>query len=258
MGGSSSIEQAIFKFSGLYEGPVKSDWLEITSDYHEQFPLNGIFGATHLDGGRVVANQASWGFGNIDVSEERTEADARFSFITSCIPLIVGGYLLPGMRALLAEHAVPLNMMKEIAYRSELVPEHRENLIGLGLHKGFEYDFPTAVHILAPQLESIVRNMVQDRGGDVSTIDPVTSVEKFIALGSLLAKPEAEDALGEDLKFEIQSIFTDQRGPNLRNDVAHGEMNDFNSQNEYCFYAWWMMLRVLCASIMHPTMEDDD
>ena len=138
-----------------------------------------------------------------------------------------------------------------------MLAQDRVALVGYGLHRGFEFDFPTAVHILAPQLEKIVRDMVRDRGGNVSTIDPATSVENYIALGSLLDKPEALDALGEDLLFEIRSIFTDKRGPNLRNDVAHGEMNDVSSQGDYCVYGWWLILRMICNSLCEPAVPNE-
>lgn len=257
--GSDSVEEAVFRFSGLYAGPKRTDWMRMTNETNAEFPLSGLFGATHLAGGRVVGNQSSRGLGNEDTSEKRSDDDARFSFLRTCVPFVVRGQLQPGLTVLLSEHTVPLGMMVELARRSNLVAEGREYLVGLGLQKGFEFDFATSVHILAPQLENIVRSMVHDRGGVVSTIDQSSSVENYIALGSLLDKPEARDALGEDLEFEIRSIFTDKRGPNLRNDVAHGEMDDFSSQNEFSVYAWWMILRMLCHSIFHPnTAEAED
>ena len=258
VGGCESPEEAIFRFTGLYAGPKRTDWIEMTSENRFKFPLSGLFGATHFDEGRVVANNASRGIGNENDNPERIDEDARFNFLRSCVSFVVRGQLQPGLQVILSEHTICLEMMIELARRSSLVPENREHLIGLGLQKGFEFDFPTAVHILAPQLENMVRIMVLDNGGVASTIDQTTSVEKYIALGSLLDKSEAKEALGNDLEFEIRSIFTDKRGPNLRNNIAHGEMDDYSSQSEFCFYAWWMILRILCMSILNPNPDDLD
>ena len=253
---ASGVDSAVFRYSELYTGPKRSDWIDMANESSADFAFSGLFGATHLNDGRVVAQQAGMGFGE-SPTQERSEDDARFSFLRACVPFIVRGMLIPGHSALLSRHTVPVKLMMEIAHRSPLVAQDRVALVGFGLHRGFEFDFPTAVHILAPQLEKIVRDMVRDRGGNVSTIDPATSVENYIALGSLLDKPEALDALGEDLLFEIRSIFTDKRGPNLRNDVAHGEMNDVSSQGDYCVYAWWLILRMICNSLYEPTVPNE-
>ena len=41
-------------------------------------------------------------------------------------------------------------------------------------------------------------------------------------LSALMDFPEIMDVLGEDIYFELKSMFTDALGGNLRNEVAHG------------------------------------
>jgi hypothetical protein len=57
--------------------------------------------------------------------------------------------------------------------------------------------------------------------------------------------PEAEKVFGEDLNFEIKALFCDPFGPNLRNELAHGLLDDEAFQSVYAIYAWWFGLRLI-------------
>ena len=50
---------------------------------------------------------------------------------------------------------------------------------------------------------------------------------------------------GEDLSFEIRALFCDSFGPNLRNELAHGLLDDAACQSIYGIYAWWFGLRLV-------------
>ena len=69
--------------------------------------------------------------------------------------------------------------------------------------------------------------------------------------------PEAEQIFGKDLTFEIKSIFTEALGYNLRNNVAHGLLNDDESTSIASIYAWWMILRLIIRSIVHGKIRKD-
>lgn len=69
---------------------------------------------------------------------------------------------------------------------------------------------------------------------------------------------EMEEALklfGEDLTFEIKSVFTDALGFNLRNEVAHGLLDDNTSSSIHTIYAWWMILRLVIRSLVNGNLK---
>ena len=77
---------------------------------------------------------------------------------------------------------------------------------------------------------------------------PITTVlEKGIkeenGLDTLVDLPEMGNVFGEDLAFEIHALFCDHLGPNFRNDVAHGLVDDPGSESPASIYAWWFLLK---------------
>ena len=50
---------------------------------------------------------------------------------------------------------------------------------------------------------------------------------------------------GEDLTYEIKALFCDPMGPNLRNNVAHGLLNDQQANSVEAVYAWWLGLQLV-------------
>lgn len=45
--------------------------------------------------------------------------------------------------------------------------------------------------------------------------------------------------------FAIEALFCDAFGPNLRNEVAHGLVNDGDGNSAESAYAWWLLLKMV-------------
>lgn len=99
-----------------------------------------------------------------------------------------------------------------------------------------------AGHLVPPQLEAMARHVVESQGATTSKLEP-GGVQRKRSLGPLLETPEARHALGEDGVFELQDLFTEQLGMNLRNEVAHGLLDDSGPFGTDDLYAWWLLLR---------------
>ncbi len=90
---------------------------------------------------------------------------------------------------------------------------------------------------------------LKEAGAHTSNIDR-DGIENENGLSTLMDLPESIQVLGEDLCFEMKSIFTDSLGSNLRNEVAHGLLNDSSSSSISTIYAWWMVLRLVVHSLV--------
>ena len=99
-----------------------------------------------------------------------------------------------------------------------------------------------AAHLIPPQLEAIVRHVVESHGGVTSKLE-TGGVQPEKSLGILLETPEALTVFGEDGVFEMQDLLTEQLGTNLRNEVAHGLLGDSQLFGTDVLYVWWLMLR---------------
>lgn len=137
------------------------------------------------------------------------------------------------------------NFISDLIDNSALAPEDRKELFKLGIGYGFNFKFCEAIHILAPQLENLVRVQLKTLGVSTIVYDKETSVQNEIGLSSLMQKPEVSQLFDENTIFEIKALFTENIGFNLRNNVAHGLLNDNSINRIDTFYAWLLVLRII-------------
>lgn len=250
--GKHSLQEALIYFVGLYSGPKYTTLQSSAKESMKNCIVGTLFGSTHMSGdGRVVGKTPPI---NLNAGEDDPDNQAvldrqvqqHFEIETQ---LVVKGQILPALSQILMEHRVSKELLKALCHHSPIVPEDREYLLGHAFWLGFEHDFGSAIHLLCPQVEHIVRMKLKEAGAHTSNIDR-DGIENENGLGTLMDLPEAIQVFGEDLCFEIKSIFTDSLGANLRNEVAHGLLNDSSLYSISTTYAWWMVLRLVVHSLV--------
>ncbi len=168
---------------------------------------------------------------------------------------MVQGSIVPALNQILMDFRVTRSYLIQLCELSPIVPKGREYLLASALWSGFEHDFRNSIHLLAPQVEHIVRVFLKNNGVHTTTIDK-SGIENENGLSTLLKHEQAEEILGEDLLFELKAVFTESIGANLRNDVAHGLLDDQSSGSQVSVYAWWMILRLVIRSLFAPNKSN--
>jgi len=174
--------------------------------------------------------------------------------------LISRGVLLPALHALREEHSPSYNDWYTICRESAVVPWGREHLIATGLAAGWNHEFGVAVHLLSPQTEAIVRHHLKAAGVFTSRIDD-TGIEDELSLPALLDKPEISTVFGEEMAYELRSLYTARFGLNLRHNIAHGLVSDSIGSSTIAAYAWWLTLRLVVTPFWNQAVsanEDED
>ena len=98
-------------------------------------------------------------------------------------------------------------------------------LLRAGLEAWRSGNLIAAVHILVPQIEYGFRGIARDLGIPTSKPRPKsTSEDVAISMGDFLFNKDVRSLLGEDLVIHFSSLYSDRRGHNIRNNVAHGLM----------------------------------
>lgn len=146
--------------------------------------------------------------------------------------------------AMHAEHRLSEQDFVTLSELSPVVPRGRAMQVGKALHLGYERDFATAIHILVPQIENVVRELLTARDLETSTIRD-TGIHHYKSLESLLALPGAEAVLGPTLLFELQALLCDPFREGLRNEVAHGLLADDQIVSQSSIYVWWVFFRLV-------------
>ena len=209
-------------------------------------PLRLIFPATFVSNdGRVIAKSPG-----LDIGETTTGGNdavvhrEMINYHGLQVGIAIQGSIVPAYEVLLLEHRLTEADLVSVAHASPIVPPGRADLFGKALFAGYDQDFITAIHLLAPQVEHMVRYHLKAAGATTTMLDQ-QGVEMENSLSSLVDLPEMVSVFGADTEFEIRALFCDPFGPNLRNQVAHGLVDSSACRSNFVVYAWWFCLRLV-------------
>lgn len=237
--------ESLLYFSGVSSCNFGSIWKSTENNINNS-PISSLFGATSVSvDGRKISSIPPLDGKNRD---EVILKNAIKNFGIH-MHLVVEGCILPALEQIQQEHLFPKEFLIQLCKFSSIVPEKREVLVANALYQGFEWDFRSAIHLLAPQVENMVRQLLKQNGLVTTHTDP-NGIENEMGLSSLVSIVGAREILGDDLWFELQAVFTDSLSANLRNEVGHGLLDDDTSNSLYSVYAWWMILRLVVRNVI--------
>ena len=239
--------ESLLYFSGVSSCNFGSIWKSTENNINNS-PISSLFGATSvsLDGRKISSIPPLALDGNNRDEVILKNAIKNFGIH---MHLAVKGCILPALNQIQEEHIFPKDFLVDLCKLSDIVPEKREILVANALYQGFEWDFRSAIHLLAPQVENMVRQLLK-RNGLVTTHTDPNGIENEMGLSSLVSILGAREILGDDLWFELQAVFTDSLSANLRNEVGHGLLDDDTSNSLYSVYAWWVVLRLVVRNVI--------
>lgn len=163
----------------------------------------------------------------------------------------------PMRRQFILEHAISAADIDSMLEFNPLIPKGREMFFTEGLLAGFYGDTSLSTHYLIPQLEHMVRVLLQRQGLLVSSYDQY-GLQKEHNLNGLLYLPALKEILGEDLVFALQCLLVEKFGADFRNKMAHGLMHSGEFFSGSAKYLWWLCLRLCCYPVLAPGTEDSD
>jgi hypothetical protein len=148
----------------------------------------------------------------------------------------------PAMQQAMQEHNLETSFFVALAARSPFVPRGRHWSYGKGLAAGARDDFDVAAVLLFPQFEHAVRELFFARG-IVTTTSPGASSQNEHDLNKLLARDDLSTIFGPEQAFDLRVLLVEKAGANLRNDLAHGILDD-GAKIGSKIYFWWLCLRL--------------
>lgn len=239
--------ESLLYFSGVSSCNFESIW-KSTEKYIQNSVVSSLFGATSvsLDGRKISSIPPLALDGN---NKDEVILKTAIKNFGIHMHLAVEGCILPALEHIQKEHLFPKEFLIQLCILSAIVPDKREILVANALYQGFGWDFRSAIHLLAPQVENIVRQLLK-QNGLVTTHTDQDGIENEMGLSSLVNMEQAREILGDDLWFELQAVFTDSLSANLRNEVGHGLLDDDTSNSLYSVYAWWMILRLVVRNVI--------
>lgn len=241
-----SATEALLAFANLHRGVKVDEMRESALEQMQRFVSYSLSSSTVMSrDGRVIAKRPAMSLG-AEPSED-DEIVIRSEMIRdygNLVSIVVQGDIWPALEVLLLEHRLREADFVGLARQSPIVPKDRASLFGKGLFAGYERDYVTALHLLVPQIEHMVRVHIKQAGAKTTNLDK-DGIQNENGLSTLMDLPEVEEVFGKDLAFELKSLFCDPFGPNLRNELAHGLLDEDTCHSPFAIYAWWLGLRLV-------------
>jgi len=129
--------------------------------------------------------------------------------------------------------------MMAVLQASDVVSPNRLPLLRIALDHYEAGDGVSFAHVVTPQIEGVLRDLVGLLGG--ARTKDVRGTTQVRSLGEILEDARLTETLGEDFTCTLRVLLTESRGLNLRNDIAHGEL----LVNPFSDFVCTMLLLVL-------------
>ena len=170
-------------------------------------------------------------------------------------PMKVKVIIEPARQDVVARHPARLVDLEFIVRLNPFIPSGREGLYLRGLHAGLHGDLVLSLHLLLPQLENSIRFVLCNAGVVTSKLDSDDSQDER-DLGWLLYHPKIAEVFGDNLVFDMRGLFVERFGMNLRNDLAHGLLDETQIHTPCAVYAWWLIFRLCCSQKIPETPKE--
>lgn len=253
-----AVEEAIATFANLHQISAKKlreAAIESLSGSSIRALIPKV--VTTSDGRVSIRTPGISGTTPSDQDELEIRAEMNRFHYGPLVSVAVQALILPALNVLTIEHRLREIDFIELARRSPIVPVGREVLFGKALAHGFNLDFATSLHLLTPQIENMVRFHLKVARVSTTHLDQ-DGIETENGLSTLVDLPQTTAIFGEDLTYEIKALFCDQLGPNLRNNVAHGLLDDQQAHSIDAIYAWWLALKLVFNTFWNSLNVDTE
>ncbi|WP_426313507.1 DUF4209 domain-containing protein [Methylobacterium fujisawaense] len=226
-------------------------------DYRDQIRKNAqefafmsmIDSTVHDAEGKIVSHIPA-----IDLSRDITDDDVRHR----CAQLMsfehqsaVQVGIRPVTHLMMSEHTLDEELFTFLAHVSDFVPPEHEKAFGLGLSRFFSGASMEACCLLVPQLENSLRYVLKQTGTDVSKITNA-STQEDVMLSVLLDRFRAplEAIFGAAHIFQVEMLFQNRSGFNIRNSLAHGTTKDNEFWSASHIFACWLIYRLMLIPLI--------
>ena len=245
-----NLSDALKNFALLSAPPSKEKLRQEAIETMRTAPLLANMPMAHMDGkGKTIAKTDGAGFGQapdedwFDTTISRSESLRR--------QIVMGAAIDPARQAICVKYSITEDHLEPIVAQSWVVPQSQKPNMILGFTRLIQGDFMSAAHLILPQLEPCLRNMLHLNGVDTAKRRN-DSTEEDLDLGAMFRNHRAdfERILGVDLTYEIELIFDRMTGNRLRHVLAHGSLAGYACYSPDVVYACWLMYRLCCLPIL--------
>lgn len=242
------LHDALFEYARMcYRTDVETT-RQLARDLVRDHPLSYIIGRkTYSSDGRIVALSDPLDLNDPTSFGKVVEAETVRQFGVS-LGFIAAGCILPGLEVIQARYYLSLGYCHRIVSQAILVPNERAEAWAKGIYHGFNGNVFEATHILLPQVEYLLRWLLQSAGYD-TIVREIDGTEVQMSLERTIAHQAIKEMLNDALWFELNYYFLSPHGANLRNEMLHGLVSDEDMQTTLLYCFWHLCVRMVVLTL---------
>jgi len=168
----------------------------------------------------------------------------------------LGSAIEPARRALTTRFSIGEEHIAPIVDCSFLVPIYQKPVVTIGFTRLLQGDYISATYILIPQVEAMLRHILQARGFDpAKRRDDGTEEDK--GLGGMFAnfRTELQQTLTPTVVYYLEHLFDKDIGPGLRHQLAHGKIAAGGCFDSDVVYACWFLFHLVVRSVQQQMWD---
>ena len=245
-----SLSECLKRFAQLTRSRDPTKLREEAREVAKVDPFMAMMSAVHLDAeGRTESRSSgaphdgepdeSWYRRMIGQSEKLHRAR------------MISAAIDPARMVIQARFGIAERHFRAIVGSSGFAPESQKPILTLGFVRLFQGDMMSATHLLIPQLEPCLRHLLKVNGHDPSRRRD-DGTEDDHSLSGLFThyRVELEKILTPAIASEIDLLFNAKPGPELRHELAHGQLSAGACFHEDVYYGSWLIYHLCCLLVM--------
>lgn len=240
------VVSALVRFSSLHAVGLQELKDNVRKQINEH-PIIAVFQSQIFEKDRIASRSRSIDFNALNIEDEPRFYELlvrNFGFQLHCEWSVA---LWPSYLVLVDEHKLTDRDFMTMVSGSSFVPSKRRYMFARGLKAGYNRDFQTAAALLIPQMENTIRVLFKELDCETFHHDPVKEIDSELGLSNLVCRDGMKKVFDEDMAFTLRYLFGQSPNLNLRNQYAHGLVDDISGYSMYDFLVWYIALRLTVA-----------
>lgn len=131
-------------------------------------------------------------------------------------------WLHQALARLVSRWSIDAEALVALLAMSPLFPAPAHGLLQDGISAWFTGDYVKAIHVLVPQVEAALREMLRSYGESPMRNNAREGGFETIGMGTLLVNETFKAKAHPRFRLHMRTLYTSPKGLNLRNRVAHG------------------------------------
>ena len=239
-----SFQESILRLNQFIHYSTRDEIKEIVIKALHEAPLSHLFGRTIVN----ASGQPILTLSPLDMNNPESDPELLEKYMYQRLledQNIIGMIWLNYMFSYIRSHYVFCeDDLDFITKNNPIVPKGRERIIRSAVYMVLKGQFYEALHILAPQAEHLFRTLAKEVGALTVTLEADgTSKEK--TLTAIFNLQELLESYDNDILFVFKGLLNEEAGANIRNEIAHGLLEETRSGTGVCLFFDAAMIKLL-------------